>query len=74
MPIYELLRRLSGQHIDHQIFLKFLDMLFLAINYHKTPKKNPYDRDILDLKFSICLYRALLFKEVNIGVRMVIII
>lgn len=35
------LRRLSGQHIDHQIFLKFLDMLFLAINYHKTPEKNP---------------------------------
>lgn len=42
MPNYEqcsALRRLSGQHVDHQIFLKFLDMLSLAINYHLTKKK-----------------------------------
>lgn len=43
MPNYEqcsALRRLSGQHVDHQIFLKFLDMLSLDINYYLTKKKS----------------------------------
>lgn len=32
------LKKLNGQQIDHKIFLKFLDMISLAMNYHLVNK------------------------------------
>ena len=32
--IYQTLRRLDGQQDTHQIFLKFLDKICLAMHYH----------------------------------------
>lgn len=32
------LKKLNGQQIDHNIFLKFLDMISLAMNYHLVNK------------------------------------
>lgn len=37
-----LLRRLDGQQIDHQIYLKFQKMIFLDINYYLVKKKIQY--------------------------------
>lgn len=58
-----ILSRLCCQQINHQIVLKFLNMMSLAITYHFVKKKNIY---FSFEYFAIYFYRALLLKEVNI--------
>ena len=56
------LRTLDGQQINHHIFLKFLNMICLAIKYWLVMKKRPY---ILTLEydyFVVSLYGTLHLK------------
>lgn len=60
------LRRLGGQQTNHQMILKFLDMIVYAINYYLVKTKVIF---ILTFKLKCCLiflYRALLLKKINI--------
>ena len=58
-------RRLDGQQINRQIFLKCSYMNFSAINHHLVQKNSIYFNFRIDY-FVISLYRALHFKEIKI--------
>lgn len=59
--IFNTLMKLGGQQISNQIFLKVLDMMFIAIRYHLV--KKPYFLPFNFEHFPIFLYRAFLLKE-----------
>lgn len=51
------------QPLKHQICLKLLDMICLAINYFFVKKKIPYISPLESVYFPISLYRSLLLEE-----------
>lgn len=56
--------------VVHQSYLKVLDMNFITINYYLGLTKKHKNEVALKLSISLCLYRALLFSEIKIVLKM----
>lgn len=53
----EFLRRLGGQQTTHQICLKLLKLMFMAMNYYQEKEKLKYSVFSISGFFSFILYR-----------------